>query len=156
MASSEKERFRDFLRGEGLKLTRERCLVLEEVFRNHTHFEADDIVMGLRKRDRRVSRASVYRTLPLLVKSGLLRDVHSSEKHSHYEHVFGHHHHDHLICTECGQVIEFTSPMIERLQDEVCNRHGFLAVTHKLEITGLCDVCRSRQAQGSAVDRTGS
>ncbi|MEW6230397.1 MAG: Fur family transcriptional regulator, partial [Bacillota bacterium] len=104
---------------------------------------------GLRDRGRRVSRASVYRTLPLLVKSGLLRDVHSSEKHSHYEHIFGHRHHDHLICTKCGRTIEFNSPMIEKLQTEICNQHGFWATGHKLEITGLCDACRAKEARNS-------
>lgn len=149
METAEQRRFKVFLQGVGLKFTRERRLVLEEVFRNHGHFEADDIVMGLRGQGRRVSRASVYRTLPMLVRSGLLRDVHSSEKHSHYEHVFGHHHHDHLICTGCGRAIEFTSPVIEKLQIEICSQHGFQAAGHKLEITGLCDACRAREVQGN-------
>lgn len=147
MEPAEQRTFRDFLQAAGLKFTRERRLILEEVFRNHNHFEADDVVIGLRDRGRRVSRASVYRTLPLLVKSGLLRDVHSSEKHSHYEHVFGHRHHDHLICTRCGRTIEFNSPMIEKLQTEICDEHGFWATGHKLEITGLCAACRAKEAR---------
>jgi len=140
--TDEEAKFREFLNEEGLKVTRERRLILEEVFRNHRHFEAEDVVIGLRERGCRISRASVYRTLPLLVQSGLLREVHSDEKHSHYEHVLGHEHHDHLICTRCGQTIEFSHSGIERLQDLICAQHGFSATSHKLEIKGLCGQCK--------------
>ncbi len=160
MEPAEASTFRESLTAMGLKFTRERRLILDEVFRNHGHFEADDIVFGLRHRGHRVSRASVYRALPLLVRSGLLREVHSSEKHSHYEHVFGHGHHDHLICTECGRTIEFYSPAIERLQAEICNEHGFLAAGHSLEITGVCDACsragKARDGAGARVSSNGS
>ena len=110
MESAEEKMFRQFLDGDGLKFTPERRLILQEVFRNHRHFEADDIVIGLRNRGSRVSRASIYRTLHLLVGSGLLINVYSAEKHGHYEHTFGHDHHDHLICTECGRMIEISDP----------------------------------------------
>lgn len=149
METAETERFREFLLGAGLKLTHERTLILEEVFRIHRHFEAEDVVLGLRERGHRVSRASVYRALPLLVGSGLLRDVHSAEKHSHYEHVFGHDHHDHLICTVCGRTLEFSDPRIEQLQTETCERHGFRLTSHKLEITGVCGECALADRSGN-------
>ncbi len=139
--TDEEARFRDFLKEEGMKTTRERKLILEEVFRNHHHFEAEDIVSSLRKQGKRVSRASVYRTLPLLVSSGLLREVNFGERHGHYEHVLGHTHHDHLICTECGEAIEFSDPTIEKLQQEVCEKYSFKAHTHELRIMGLCSKC---------------
>lgn len=145
MIAKEVECFREFLATKELKFTQERRLILEEVFRIHGHFEADDVALGLRERGERVSRASIYRTLPLLVESGLLRDVYSAEKHSHYEHVFGHRHHDHMICTSCGTAIEFSDPEIEALQDRICELHGFEAKSHKLEITGICDKCRGIQ-----------
>ncbi|MHB1000922.1 MAG: Fur family transcriptional regulator [Armatimonadota bacterium] len=113
------------------------------MFKIHVHFEADDIVIGLRHSGNRVSRASVYRTLPLLVECGLLRDVYSAEKHCHYEHVFGHEHHDHLICSGCGSTIEFSNSEIEAMQDRICKEYGFFPVRHKLEITGLCKECKS-------------
>jgi Fur family transcriptional regulator, ferric uptake regulator len=144
MQTAEEKKFREFLKGEGLKFTSERRRILEEVFRIHEHFEVDDIVIGLRGRGERVSRASVYRTMPLLVGSGLLRQVHSAEKHSHYEHIFGHDHHDHLICRECGRAIEFSNQEIEELQARVCGRHGFLPATHRLEIFGTCSKCRRK------------
>ena len=145
MEAAEEKMFREFIAGQGLKCTPERQLILREVFSIHQHFEADDIADGLRRRGMRVSRASIYRTLPLLVESGLLREVHSSEKHSHYEHVFGHKHHDHMICTRCGRTIEFTDERIEGLQNRVCERHGFLSTAHTLEIVGICKECREKQ-----------
>lgn len=141
MVSAEEARFGEYLASKNLKFTQERRRILREVFRIHRHFEAEDIVMGLNSQGIRVSRASVYRTLPVLVDSGLLREVHSSEKHSHYEHVFGHEHHDHLICTRCGAEIEFSDQMIEEMQERVCREHGFVPSSHKLEITGTCRRC---------------
>jgi Fur family ferric uptake transcriptional regulator len=143
METPEERKFKEYLAGQALKFTTERRLILAQVFRMHGHFEVDDIDLGLRDFGERVSRASIYRTLPLLVDSGLLRDVPSPEKHSHYEHVFGHEHHDHILCTHCGRTIEFIDPDIEALQESICKRLGFFAVSHQLKITGLCEECRT-------------
>lgn len=141
MESAEEKRFREYLQGKGLKFTMERRTVLNEVFNTHGHFEAEDIAVALRERGTRVSRASVYRTLPLLVESGMLRHVYSAEKHSHYEHVFGHEHHDHLVCTRCGRTTDFFDSKIEELQDAICRTYGFESANHELEIIGLCSSC---------------
>lgn len=147
MLTGEEIRFREFLRDKGLQFTAERRLILEEVFRRHEHFEAEDIIEGLHSRGRRVSRASVYRALPLLVGSGLLRQVYSDEKHGHYEHTYGHDHHDHLICSRCGRTMEFSEPAIEQLQEAICSEFGFLPASHELEIVGTCASCRRADAQ---------
>lgn len=141
MDTPEQKRFREYLTENNLKLTSERRLVLDQVFAIHGHFEAEDVVMGLRDQSLRVSRASVYRTLPLLVDSSMLRVVYSADKHSHFEHVFGHEHHDHMVCVKCGQTIEFCDPRIEALQSAICEKTGFRSSTHKLEITGTCSSC---------------
>lgn len=140
-------RFREYLAEEGLRFTTERRMILREVSRRHDHFEAEDICLGLRRSGVRVSRASVYRTVPLLVQSGLLRAVHSDEKHSHYERVFGHEHHDHLICTQCGKTVEFRDDGIEETQDRVCAELGFTPTHHRLEITGICAECKQGEEQ---------
>lgn len=142
--------FREYLGGEGLRLTSERITILREVFSRHDHFEAEDIVMGLRGRGTRVSRASVYRTLPLLVECGLLRCVHLGEKHGHYEHTYGHEHHDHMICSRCGRTIEFKDDEIERLQDRVCAAHAFAPDGHRLEISGVCAECAGGSPDGES------
>ena len=145
MQRSEEDIFEQYLESRGMKYTAERKSILNEVFCIHGHFEAEDVVMGLHAKGIRVSRASVYRTLPMLVDCGLLREVYSAEKHNHYEHVFGHEHHDHLICTRCGREIEFSNQLIEDLQDRICEKHNFKPISHKLEISGLCSQCQAKE-----------
>ena len=138
----EEGKLRDHLRAKGLKFTPERRLVLREVFSIHRHFEVDDLFVRMRRRDRRISRSTIYRTLKLLVECGLLREVLFGERHSHYEHVLGHKHHDHLLCLRCGRVIEFSNDSIESLQERVCQEHQFRALGHRLQITGYCWKCQ--------------
>src|ERR1041384_2401409 len=122
MAHAEKEipRFQHFLEQQGLKLTAERTALVREIFSTHYHFEADELLWKLKEKGAKISRATVSRTLELLVKSGMVRRVHLGEDHYHYEHVSGNSHHDHLICTTCGSVIEFHDPALEQRQREIC------------------------------------
>jgi len=138
----ERSIFREFLSKKGLKLTRERQRILDEVFACHGHFNPEELLKSMRGRNIKVSKASIYRTLPLLVESGLVEQVERNDKHAHYEHTFGHEHHDHLICLKCGAVIEVCSPKLEAIQDELCRESGFTGVTHTLEIKGYCCNCR--------------
>jgi len=108
----------------------------------HSHFEADELYFRLRQKgDRRISRATVYRTLPLLEESGLIRRVVFIDKHTHYEHVYGHMHHEHLICLNCGKVIEFYKQSLEDTLEDIARENQFKSMAHKLEITGFCDQC---------------
>ena len=142
MMAAEERTFERYLRSQGLKFTSQRRLILNKVLTKHDHFEADDLYMAFRGEGKRLSRATVYRTLPLLVKSGLIRKVQFGENHAHYEHTMGHRHHDHLICVTCGRVVEFFDESIEHLQDNVCAKHDFQARSHSLEIKGYCSQCR--------------
>lgn len=132
----------DFLKKTGLKLTPERQTILRVVFEIHKHFDADELVDILRQKGKRISRATVYRTLDLLVKSGLIRAMQLTESKRVYEHIVGHEHHDHMICTQCGRIIEFDDGFIETLQQKVCDRMGFQPERHSLRIFGRCDKCR--------------
>lgn len=136
------DKLRDYLRPKGLKFTPERQLILKEVFSTHRHFEVDDLFVRMRRRDKRISCSTIYRTLRLLVECGLLREVIFGERHSHYEHVLGHEHHDHLLCLGCKRVIEFRNSSIESLQERVCREHEFQPRGHRLQITGYCRKCR--------------
>ena len=142
---TKEEKLREFLAARGLKFTGERGRILDQVFSVHRHFQADELLAEMRARGRRVSKATIYRTLALLVQSGLLLQVITGEKHAHYEHVFGHEHHDHMICTRCGEIAEFFEPGIERLQDKICGEKGFRAEGHRLQIIGLCARCAKKQ-----------
>ena len=146
-------RFQQFLVKQGLRLTRERTGLLREIFSIHYHFEADELLFKMKEKSVKISRATIYRTLELLVKSGMVRRVHLGEDHYHYEHVTGNSHHDHLICTTCGTVIEFVDPELERRQREICERKKFTPTFHNLQILGLCDACRRRGEQPDAPDR---
>ncbi|NOZ24582.1 MAG: transcriptional repressor [Nitrospirae bacterium] len=135
--------FRDFLQEKGLKLTRERKVILEEVFRHDDHFDIDEFYLKIKQKGLKVSRASIYRTLPLLLECGLVDEVKTTERQAFYEHIHGRRHHDHLVCLSCGKVIEFYSPAIERLQEEICRRRRFKSLRHVLEIQGHCKDCAS-------------
>ena len=146
-------KFGAFLQQQGLKLTSEREALVREIFSIHYHFEADELLFKMKQNNVKISRATVYRTLELLVKSGLVRRVHLGEDHYHYEHVSGNSHHDHLICTACGAVIEFHDEELEQRQREICERKKFTPTFHNLQILGLCDSCRRKGEQPDAPDR---
>src|SRR5258708_3937027 len=146
-------RFQDFLAHQGQKLTKERTALVREIFGTHYHFEADELLFKMKQKDVKISRATVYRTLELLVKSGMVRRVHPGEEHYHYEHVTGDSHHDHLICTTCGNVIEFNDPQLEARQREICARKKFTPTFHNLQILGVCDACHRKGEQPDAPDR---
>ena len=132
--------FEQFLRTKHLKLTRPRISVMKTALEGRKHFEPEQLVHDLRTDA--VSRATVYRTLALLLESGLLREVIEDRGRRIYEPMHGLPHHDHLVCVGCGRIIEFTNPTIERLQDAVCRRFGFEPVSHLHQIMGYCKTCR--------------
>lgn len=138
----EREIFREFLYKKGLKFTKERQRILNEVSSLLGHFAPEELLENMRNKKIKVSKASIYRTLPLLVESGLIAEVEKDDRHAHYEHTFGHQHHDHLICVRCGTVIEVFSPKLEAIQDELCRESNFHGRTHTLEIKGYCRNCR--------------
>ena len=141
-------RFSDFLTRQGQKLTRERTALVREIFSTHYHFEADELLFTMKQKSVKISRATVYRTLELLVKSGLVRRVHLGEDHYHYEHVRGDSHHDHLICIECKRIVEFEEPRVEALQDEIADKYGFVIRSHKHELYGVCPDCQRKAKRG--------
>ena len=145
--------FKKYLEPQGLKLTRERESLLREIFATHYHFEADELLFRLKEKNIKTSRATIYRTLDLLVRSGLVRRVHLGEDHYHYERVTRNSHHDHLICTTCGRVIEFHDEELEAHQDAICRRKKFTPTFHNLQILGICNECTVKGEQPGAPDR---
>jgi Fur family transcriptional regulator, ferric uptake regulator len=151
MRTRERDIFRKYLERRGLKLTAERQAVFDQLFARHEHVEADEILVRLRARGKKISRATIYRTLELLVDSGIVGRVRIREIGYRYERLLAGEHHDHLICNECGRVIEFFEPRIESLQDEVCDRYGFLSISHSHQMRGICKQCRPRASRPEAV-----
>ena len=139
------DKFSNHLHAQGLKFTPERRTVLNEVFAIHNHFEAEDLLLQIRQGGHRVSRGTIYRTLALLVECGLVRKVIFTEKHAHYEHVYGHKHHEHLICKGCGLVIEFYQDVLEDSLEETCRGYNFQMESHKVEVLGYCKDCSAKK-----------
>lgn len=143
VAVSPAEKFREYLATRGKRLTREREIIVEEVFSSHEHFDSDELVGRLSHRtdSKRVSRATVYRTLEDMVEAGLLRKVARAHNREVYEHDYGYPQHDHLICAKCGNLIEFENAPLSRILEEVAAEHGFRMTGHRLEVYGLCSDC---------------
>lgn len=137
-------RLHDYLRARKLRMTPERRWVLQGVLSRQGHFHAEELLAFLHRRQMPVSRATLYRTLDHLTASGLVKKHRFGTDHAIFEPNFGRHHHDHLVCDRCGDVLEFVNEDIERLQDQVCATHGFQPTNHVMQIFGICARCRKR------------
>ena len=118
------------LKKEGLRFTEQRKSIWDEITSSDDHREAEDIFLSLRKKNINVSRATVYRTIDVLVKNNLVRKLDIGDAPSKYENKIDSHHHDHMICLETGDIIEFYNEKLENLQDEIAKKHGYIVVRH--------------------------
>lgn len=127
----------------GLKTSRQRELIAEVFFQARGHLSIDELLERVRRLDAGVGQATVYRTMKLLTQCGLAASRHFGDGHTRYEPVDDHEeHHDHLICTSCGKIVEFHNDQIESLQTRIAEQHGFVVTHHKMELYGLCAECR--------------
>lgn len=140
--SAEEIAFEAFLRARNLKVTTERMGILRAIVQRRDHVDADTLQAELR--DHGISRATIYRTLDLLVQCGLVRRQNLGTNHAVFEAAFGTEHHDHLVCVDCGKVIEFFREDLEKLQETICVEHHFRPLQHTLQIFGLCEGCEGR------------
>ncbi|OGW66797.1 MAG: transcriptional repressor [Nitrospirae bacterium RIFCSPLOWO2_02_FULL_62_14] len=131
---------KDHLAKHQLKLTRQREYILQAFLQNE-HITAEQMYRLLARKDPHIGLATIYRTLNLFCEAGLAQARHFGSQ-TQYDNVSHKGHHDHLICTGCGKIVEFENQEIERLQEQVASRHGFTIKTHKLELYGLCSHCR--------------
>ncbi len=148
---SAEDKFREFLEIRGEKLTEPRRVLVRHIFDSHKHFDADELVADLLDAGRRVSRATVYRTLRLLVEAGLLRELRLTNRTA-YEHDFGYPSHDHMHCTGCNRVIEFRNDAIRNLREAISLEHGFRPTGHRFVITGLCATCSRARSPRRRLD----
>jgi Fur family ferric uptake transcriptional regulator len=141
----EKKIFSSFLKDRGQRFTKERAAILQKTLSCHGHFDPETLYLKIRDTGLKASRASVYRTLNLLCECGLIEKVRKTEHGTIYENTFGHKHHDHMLCIICGNIIEFYSEDLERLQEGLCNKQNFRGVNHTLEIRGYCKKCQKKR-----------
>ena len=143
MPMDNKQTFLNYLASKQLKMTRQRQAVIDAIFSDDGHFDAEELVERLKNGQIGVSRATVYRTLELLRECQLVEKLDFGSARSFYEQTSPGEHHDHLICVECGSVMEFHNDKLETLQDEICRQFGFEETHHSLRIFGRCRDCRA-------------
>ena len=137
-----KEKFKEYLLTKGLKSTRQRDIILEEFLRSGSHLSTEELYLRLRSKHPGIGYATVHRSLKLFADCGIAEQRHFGDGQARYEPTTHDEHHDHLICLSCGEIVEFEDPHIEKLQDDVANRHGFAIEHHRLELYGRCRKCR--------------
>lgn len=148
MSSPYLQLFRRYLRDQGLPVTPQREAVADLIFTESGHLSVEDIENALREAGERIGKATIYRTVEILVRSGLVEEHDFGEGFKRYEHLFGNTPvHEHLICVHCHEVVEFQSPEVVRLQDATARANGFVPIRHRLEIYGLCGSCQAKGVQ---------
>jgi len=140
------KQFEAFLREKGLRMTVPRRGILLAAWSSHDHFSADQMFDLVTEQNLGASRATVYRTLSLLVEAGFLSSMNNGMGTMLYEHILGHEHHDHMICRQCGRIEEFHCEEIERLQEFYAAQFGFSLVDHTLRLEGYCAKCTATKA----------
>lgn len=148
--AEEKEIFLNHVQKYGLRRTAQRDLILEVFLRTKEHLSSEDLYDLVKKEDPTVGQTTVYRTLKLLSEAGLAREVRFGDGRTHYEHHFNREHHDHMICTECGKVVEFFSSELEAMQDEIAAKHNFILTQNSMRLLWLCEDCQMVANAGGA------
>ena len=140
-----KQKFMKFLGTRKLRITSQRQTIIDTVFSTEEHFTADQLLEWSRQRDKSVSRATVYRTLPLLTESGLVREMDFGKDHKYYDPNYADHpNHNHIICQDCDKIVEFESEKIDQIENEITQRLGFSVKTQRLQITASCEELKKR------------
>jgi Fur family ferric uptake transcriptional regulator len=136
------EIFEKYISDKKLKFTSQRNLILETFLKEEGHISAEDLYKKASQKHHSIGLATVYRTLKLLSDCGLAYERQFGDGQTRYEHSYEHVHHDHLICTRCGKIVEFENADIEKLQNDVAKKNKFKVYAHKLELYGLCRECK--------------
>jgi Fur family ferric uptake transcriptional regulator len=153
--TEEQEVFLKHIQKQGLKRTAQRDLILEVFLRTEGHVSGEDLYRLVNEQDPTVGQTTVYRTVRLLTEAGLAREVRFGDGRAHYEHNYKHEHHDHMICSDCGKIIEFYSPELEAIQEKMAAKHKFELTSHLLRMIGVCADCRrqERERKRESVER---
>lgn len=141
------DEFRAYLRDHNLPVTPQRLAIAEVVLLSDRHLSAEEIERELRARGMGVGTATIYRTLDVLLRSGLVVERDFGEGFKRYESARGMPHHEHLLCTVCGKVVEFQDERLDRMSMLLAESHGFIREWHRLVIYGVCPECQ-RVGQG--------
>src|SRR6516164_10139453 len=139
--------FHNHLRRVGLKHTEQRDAILRTFLDTRDHLSTDELFRLVKKRDGKIGFTTVYRTLKLLAECGLASMVPFPDGMARYEHQFNRRSHHHMVCTECGASVEFFSPEVSKLEEEIGRKYHFDATRHNFQIYGICEDCRKKTAR---------
>jgi|TARA_B110000037_G_C16752193_1_gene355657 Fur family ferric uptake transcriptional regulator len=140
--SSEIEVLESYIAEHKLKITKQRRVVLNVFLECKDHVSVEELYSIVSEQEPKIGLATIYRTLALLTKSGLALEMDFGDGQKRYESSFMSAHHDHMVCTECGKIIEFNHPLIEKYQEEIAIENGFKITSHKLDLFGHCSNCK--------------
>lgn len=148
-----RRKFMDFLAQKNLRITSQRQVIVDTVFSTDKHFTAEELLEWARAKDRSVSRATVYRTLPLLTESGLVKEMDFGKDYKYYDPNYADHpDHAHIICDDCDRIVEFESNKIRKIEDQISHELGFSVKSQQLKISASCDELKK---MGSCKNRCG-
>jgi len=135
-----KEKFLQFLDQKNLRITSQRRAIVDTVFSTDQHFTAEQLLEWAREKDSSVSRATVYRTLPLLTESGLVHEMDFGKDYKIYDPNYAAHpNHNHIICNDCDKIVEFESERLDALENEISGKLGFEVQSQQLTINASCE-----------------
>jgi Fur family ferric uptake transcriptional regulator len=143
-------RLSEHMTKKGLRSTDQRRLIVETFFRAPNHVSIEELLAVVRREDPKVGYATVYRTLKLLAECGVANERRFGDGLTRYELADEASHHDHLICVECGSIVEFEDDAIEKLQEAIAKKNGFSLRSHKHELYGVCAKCRAKARKQSS------
>ena len=132
----------EYISENNLKITKQRRIVLKVFLESKDHLSVEELYNKVLKTEPKIGLATVYRTLALLTKSGLALEIDFGDGQKRYESSYRSVHHDHMVCTKCGKILEFNHPLIEKYQDEVAEQNNFKITSHKLDLFGHCKDCK--------------
>ena len=142
MGNEEIDVLEEYISVNNLKITKQRRIVLKIFLECKNHVSVEELYNIVLKTEPKIGLATVYRTLALLTKSGLALEMDFGDGQKRYENSYRSVHHDHMVCTECGKILEFNHPLIEKYQEEVAKQKNFRITSHKLDLFGLCEDCK--------------
>ena len=143
-----KQIFTTYLEKHELRKTPERYAILEEIYRRNDHFDAEALFIHMKNQNYRVSRATVYNTLDLLVSCDLVTRHQFGKNFAQYEKSYGFRQHDHMICVDCGQVLEFCDPRIQQIKNMMGDILEFEVKHHSLNLYGRCNKVECEHKKG--------
>jgi Fur family ferric uptake transcriptional regulator len=141
--------FRRFLKSQNLKYTPERADILDAIIERDDVFEVEELLLEMRRRGYRVSKATIYRTIKLLHDAGIITQALFDSKQSHYQLIYGKEPRDYMVCMKTGRHREFSSPELIALRDRICREHGWEPIGHRFQIYAISPEARSTQGDAA-------